>query len=397
LDIKRKNGQFIGSFAGYGYLKDPADKNHLIIDEVAAEIVRMIFGLRLDGFSSQRIAFRLNEMKVVPPYEYKRMCGLNFNSGFRSGDSPKWTTVTINRILKNELYIGTLVQGKRKKINYKVKEIREVDEANWIRVENTHEAIIPKPVYENVQHLLKLDTRTSPQEECVYLFSGFLKCADCGQNMVRRTSTKNGKKYYYYHCSTYKNKDGCSSHLVSEETLKKVVFSTVQSEIGVLVEADEILSKIDRLPQEQLGVRTINTQLASLSQEIERYKDLRAKLYQDRLDGIVGNEEYRDIDDRFTEKINAAKEAVAENERKRERLLSRDSNLRPWMEEFKKYRNVEQLDRKMIATIIDRIVVLDKTQIEIHFRYENEIQEMFAWLAELEDRNKTQGRKVAVG
>jgi DNA invertase Pin-like site-specific DNA recombinase/ssDNA-binding Zn-finger/Zn-ribbon topoisomerase 1 len=396
LDVKRKSGQFIGSFAGYGYLKDPEDKNHLIIDEVAAEIVRMIFGLKLDGFSSQRIAARLNEMKVVPPLEYKRMCGLNFNSGFRSGNDPKWTTVSINRILKNELYTGTMVQGKRRKINYKVKQVRPVDEESWIRVENMHDAIIPKPVYDNVQQLLKLDTRTSPEEESVYLFSGFLKCADCGQNMVRRTSTKNGKKYYYYHCSTYKNKDGCSSHLISEETLKNSVFPVVKSEIQVLVEADRILSGIERLPQEQLGIKTINSQLISLSQEIERYKDLKAKLYQDMLDGIVGREEYKDINARFSEKLNAAKEAVAENERKREKLLSRESNLRPWMEQFKKYRNVEQLDRKMIVAIIDRIVVLDKTQVEIHFRYENEIQEMLAWVEELKEGNETKGRREAV-
>jgi hypothetical protein len=184
--------------------------------------------------------------------------------------------------------------------------------------------------------------------------------------------------------------------LISEETLKNSVFPVVKSEIQVLVEADRILSGIERLPQEQLGIKTINSQLVSLSQEIERYKDLKAKLYQDMLDGIVGREEYKDINARFSEKLNAAKEAVAENERKREKLLSRESNLRPWMEQFKKYRNVEQLDRKMIVAIIDRIVVLDKTQVEIHFRYENEIQEMLAWVEELKEGNETKGRREAV-
>ena len=199
LDVKRKNGKFIGSFAAYGYLKDPADKNHLIIDEVAAEIVRTIFGLKLNGFSSQRIGERLNEMKVVPPLEYKRMCGLNFNSGFRSGKNAGWSIMTINRILRNELYIGTMVQGKNRKINYKVKQSRPVEEAGWIKVEETHDAIIPKQVFEIVQRLTELDTRTAPDADSVYTLSGFLRCGDCGQNMVRRTATKNGKKYYYYH------------------------------------------------------------------------------------------------------------------------------------------------------------------------------------------------------
>lgn len=196
LDVKRKNGKFIGSFAAYGYLKDPADKNHLIIDEVAAEIVRTIFGLKLNGFSSQRIVERLNEMKVVPPLEYKRMSGLNFNSGFRSGKNAGWSIMTINRILRNELYIGTMVQGKNRKINYKVKQSRPVEEAGWIKVKKTHDAIIPEQVFEIVQRLTELDTRTAPDADSVYTLSGFLRCGDCGQNMVRRTATKNGKKFW---------------------------------------------------------------------------------------------------------------------------------------------------------------------------------------------------------
>ena len=190
LDVKRKNGQFIGSFAGYGFQKDPENKNHLIIDEYAAEIVRFIFNLKMGGYSSQRIATKLNEMGVLPPLEYKRSRGMKYNSGFRSGANPKWAVTTVNRILTNELNTGTRVQGKNRKINYKVKECRPVAEENWIRVEKTHEAIIAEEIFQYVQSLLELDTRTAPVEDSVYLFSGFLLCGDCGQNMVIRSSSK---------------------------------------------------------------------------------------------------------------------------------------------------------------------------------------------------------------
>ena len=129
LDVKRKNGQFVGSFAAYGYKKDPKDKNHLIVDEEAAEIVRLIFSLRLEGFSAKRIAEKLNEMKVATPFEYKRMQGFNYNSGFHTGNNPEWIAVNVLRILKNELYTGVMVQGKYQKINYKVKKYREIDDA----------------------------------------------------------------------------------------------------------------------------------------------------------------------------------------------------------------------------------------------------------------------------
>lgn len=198
LDVKRKEGQFIGSFAGYGYQKDPKDKNHLIIDEYAAGIVQEIFKQKLNGMSSQRIASHLNELGVLPPNEYKRANGFNYTCGFQAGLNQKWTVVSVNRILKNESYTGTLIQGKRRKINYKVKKSHDVGSENWIRVEDAHDAIISKGEFQQVQQLLELDTRTAPSQTTVYPLSGFLRCADCGQNMIRRTVTKNGKKYQYY-------------------------------------------------------------------------------------------------------------------------------------------------------------------------------------------------------
>ena len=214
LDVKRKEGQFIGSFAGYGYRKDPKDKNHLIIDEYAAGIVQEIFKQKLNGMSSQRIASHLNELGVLPPNEYKRANGFNYTCGFQAGLNQKWTVVSVNRILKNESYTGTLIQGKRRKINYKVKKSHDVGSENWIRVEDAHDAIISKGEFQQVQQLLELDTRTAPSQTTVYPLSGFLRCADCGQNMIRRTVTKNGKKYQYYHCSTYKKNEIKSHHYI---------------------------------------------------------------------------------------------------------------------------------------------------------------------------------------
>ena len=145
LDVKRKEGQFIGSFAGYGYRKDPKDKNHLIIDEYAAGIVQEIFKQKLNGMSSQRIARHLNELGVLPPNEYKRANGFNYTCGFQAGLNQKWTVVSVNRILKNESYTGTLIQGKRRKINYKVKKSHDVGSENWIRVEDNKYKTVLEP------------------------------------------------------------------------------------------------------------------------------------------------------------------------------------------------------------------------------------------------------------
>lgn len=314
LDIKRKKGQFIGSYAGYGYFKDPNDKNHLVIDEYAAEIVRLIFHMKIEGFSADRIALKLNEMGVLTPMEYKRSCGFNYNSGFRSGNEPKWGASSVLRILKNELYVGTMVQGKSRKINYKVKVSREIEPENWIKVEGTHEPIITREMFDCVQNLMKLDTRTSPEKESIYVFSGLLRCGDCGQNMVRRSVRKNGKQYFYYHCSTFKSGEGCSSHNISDVTLQKVVLNAIRNQIALIVKADAIIAQIENIPQQQFGIKVLDTQMKALGVEIQKYKDLKSNLYQDMIDGIITREEYRDIKQTFSQKIETAEESVRELE-----------------------------------------------------------------------------------
>ena len=375
FDVKRKRGQFISNYACYGYKKDPDNKNHLVIDEYAAEIVRTIFNMKLDGFSAQNIAADLSDMGVLIPTEYKRSCGINYNNGFRAGKNPKWDAGTVLRILKNELYTGTMVQGKTRKINYKVKACQMIEPENWIRVEGTHEPIISREVFETVQRLMALDTRTSPEEESIYVFSGLLRCGDCGQNMVRRSVKKKGKRYFYYHCSTYKRGEGCSSHNISDIKLKKIVLEAVRNQIALIVRADNILSQIEDIPQQQFGVKMLDTQIKTLYKEMQKYEELKNNLYEDMTDGIISREEYRDIKQTFSKKIETAKNTRHELEEKRKRMLSNEMCTQQWVEEFKQYHNIESLNRKVIAILIDRIIVYGTDRIEIHFNYEDEIAE----------------------
>lgn len=379
LEIKRKKGEFTGSYASYGYAKDPVDKNHLVIDEYAAEIVRFIFNMKMDGYSADRIAMKLNEMGVITPMEYKRSCGFNYTCGFRSYKDAKWCATSVLRILKNELYVGTMVQGKTRKINYKVKACMDVRPEDWIKVEGTHEPIVSRELFECVQNLMKLDTRTSPEEEMIYIFSGLLRCGDCGQNMVRRVVKKKGKQYRYYHCSTYKNKEGCTSHNISDAKLQKVVLEAIQNQIALLIQADAIMAQIENIPQQQLGVKLLDSQIRTLNAEVQKYKDLRNNLYQDMVDEIITREEYRDIKQTFTGKMERAEESVRELETKKRRLLSNEMRTQRWVEEFKNCRNIESLDRKVTVMLIERIVVYSSDRIEIHFNHADEMTELISY------------------
>ena len=379
LEIKRKKGEFTGSYASYGYAKDPVDKNHLVIDEYAAEIVRFIFNMKMDGYSADRIAMKLNEMGVLTPMEYKRSCGFNYTCGFRSYKDAKWCATSVLRILKNELYVGTMVQGKTRKINYKVKACMDVRPEDWVKVEGTHEPIVSREIFECVQNLMKLDTRTSPEEEMIYIFSGLLRCGDCGQNMVRRVVKKQGKQYCYYHCSTYKNKEGCTSHNISDVKLQKVVLEAIQKQIALLVQADAIMAQIENIPQQQFGVKLLDSQIRTLNAEVQKYKDLRNNLYQDMVDGIITREEYRDIKQTFTRKMERAEESIRELETKKRRLLSNEMRTQKWVEEFKNCRNIESLDRKVTVMLIERIVIYSSDRIEIHFNHADEMAELISY------------------
>lgn len=374
--VKRREGQFIGSFASYGYKKDPNNRNHLIIDPYAADIVKMIFKYRIDGISPARIADKLNESGVLPPSEYKKLNGLNFSCGYRCGENPSWKTVTVNRILENEIYTGTMVQGINRKVNYKIKQSRPVPKEDWIRVPDTHEAIVSRDIFECAQNIRKLDTRTAPDKDSVYIFSGLIYCGDCGQNMVKKKVKVSGHVYNYYHCNTYKNNNGCSSHLISDDKLQKIVLNAIRDQVALLVKVENIVKQISNIPKNHFAIKMIDNQMMVLNDEMEKYKELKSNLYRDKVDEIISEEEFYEINQRFSTKYREAKTKYEEFADKKQNLLEKEIELPGWLEDFKKYGNITKLERKIVVTLIERITVYSKKEIEITFRYADEIQEL---------------------
>lgn len=186
LDSKKKNGEFIGSFATYGYLKDPNNKNKLIVDEYASKIVKEIFKLKLEGFTHSKIANKLNEEGILCPMEYKKHIGLKFSTRFKKSSKAKWNHNTIIRILKNPVYIGVLEQSKFTTLNHKIKNKIENKKDKWIICNNSHQPIIDKDIFDTVQKLILSDTRVAFNNEKLSLFSGILYCGDCGRSLIRK-------------------------------------------------------------------------------------------------------------------------------------------------------------------------------------------------------------------
>lgn len=378
LEIKRKKGDFIGSFAVYGYLKDPTDRHKLIIDEFAANVVRDIFKWKIDGASQQRIADKLNGLGILSPMEYKRYCGMSYHSGFQVNPKAKWTAVAIGRILRNEFYVGTLVQGKRTTPNHKVKKTVEKPSDEWIRIENNHTPIVTPEDFATVGRLLLQDTRIAPEQKTVSLFSGLIFCGDCGQNMVKNGVCKAGKTYSYYMCCTNRTKKECSSHRIPEQAVMDSVLASLKKHISIILQMEKMLSFLDTLPLERAKIQKTDARLISKQEEIKRYQQLKATLYESLTDGLIDKAEYLELKAVYDGKMRDAQAAETKLREELENALQNRTQDSRWIGYFKAYHNIDKLDRRMVVTLIEKILVYEDCRLEIKFQYQSDYDRTLA-------------------
>ena len=390
LEIKRKKGQFIGAFAVYGYLKDEEDHNKLVVDTFASEVVRAIFKWKLEGMSQGRIADKLNMQGVLCPMEYKISLGMKVQTNFRVHKKAMWSPVSVTRILTNEIYTGVLIQGKSGTPNYKVKKVMPKDEEEWIRVEESHPAIITKRNFETVQRIMQRDIRIAPAEETVYPFSGYLKCADCGQNMVRKHYVAGDKEYTYFICSTRKAKKGCSTHSIDEETLTVSVLNAIKNHIDMILEAEQLLELVESLPENQQNVFNYDAQIVKLKEEIERNKTFKLKLYENLQDGMIGQDEYFLFKKSYAMKIQEAEQAIAAIETEREQLVNNNREQLSWTEVFKQYQNITEVTRNVVVDLIDHIEILEGKGIHVVFRYHDNWDKLISAVSNIPADMKSQ-------
>lgn len=377
MDIKRRNGEYIGAFAAYGYLKDEDNKNHLVIDEYAADVVRDIFSMKLCGMSQQAIADKLNADGILSPIQYKKSIGVGLYSSFQKSVKPKWSYNAVLRILKNEVYTGTVVQGKCTTPNYKIKKRIHKDEADWIRVEDMHDAIIPKSDFDIVQEILLRDTRVAPEQSEVFPLAGMVYCADCGEPMVRKTVPAGDKKYVYYVCSgNKKDKTKCRTHNISEKKLMQGVLEVVQNHIGTMISTAYAVEKIHKAPNSKPDVIKLEDRIKKLHEEAEACNKRKMNLYEDYKDGILSRDEYSMLKDKYQAQMAEIEKSIASIEADRDGILANGTGRQEWIEKLKKYEGVTELDRELVTFLIDRIEVIDPDTIQVTYRFEKALREM---------------------
>ena len=377
FDYKRRNGQYIGAFAPYGYIKHPKDKHQLIIDPDAAEIVKLIFSLFLKGTSKRAIALYLNEHGVPSPSAYKLQKGIPVST--RGYDDPMWGARMIHSILTNPTYTGDLAQGRSRVKSYKVHEVESVPREEWVEVAGTHEAIIDYETFDKVQALLQRDTRTSPKGREVHLFSGFLKCADCGRAITRSVGNNNN---VYYACSTYKNRSRtvCTMHSIKHNRLEAAVLFAVQQQVHLAVSYSEMIARINTAPVKKSQSIRLEELIASKERELAKISRYKQSLYQDWKDGEITQQDYRDMKADYERQTIALTDVLARLNAERVELANGVKSEHPALVAFTKHQNIDQLSRELLVELIDHIKVYENGNISVRFKFADEFRRIAEYI-----------------
>ena len=381
LDVKRRNGEFVGNFAVFGYMRSPDDKHKLIVDEEAAVVVRNIFNWKQEGWNAQQIANHLNKLHFPSPMEYKRKCGHNYRTSFKTKTVAQWSAVAVLRILKNPVYTGVLEQGKTTTPNYKVKTRIVKDESKWARVENAHEAIITPAQFELIQTVLGLDTCRAEGQDEIYPFSGMIYCADCQSPMIHRTATSSGKKYQYYMCSGNKrDKDSCTTHNIKCELVEKVVLATVQAHISMAIDIDNAMKRVEALDWEKREIRKIDAQISAMELDVEKFNNIKMELYEDLKSDLITKEEYHSFKNDYDIRIQSIRQQIAGLVSQRNAVEGGLTSVQGWFAQFRKYENIEKLTRLTIVSLIERVEINENKDIHVKFRHADQFTAALEYL-----------------
>lgn len=393
LKHKRENGEFIGAFAPYGYKKDSQDKNALVIDEDAAQIVRDIFNWFLnDGMSKAGIVKKLNELGIPNPASYKKAQGFRYNNPHAAENDGLWNPTTITRILQNPLYIGVMQQGKQRVISYKVHKRTSVPENEWFVVENAVPPIISKEIFEAAQQLHKRDTRTAPGQRQVYLFSGFVRCADCKKGMTRRTS----KGLVYYACRTYqeKSRERCSRHSIRLDRLEQAVLVSIQKQIELVSSLAEMIAEINDAPVVQTQSLRLNTLLVQKQKELDKVNGILDGLYLDWKSGDITRDQYRRMKVKFEEQIVQLEDNIKHIQSECDTVAQGISTEDPYLTTFLKYHNIQSLSRGLLIDLVKTIYVHEGGAIEIEFNFADQYRRIVEFVENNQEELRIIGGKA---
>ena len=383
MKAKAERGERVSTQIPYGYKKDPNVKGHLLIDEETAPVVRMIFDLCAAGNGPRIIANILREKKILKPTVYRyRQIG-SYGCITDTEDIYGWNDRTVAGILDNEVYLGHTVNCKTTVASYKDKRKLERPESEWLRFENTHEAIIDQATWDIVRKVRAGKRRRTSMGE-LNKYNGLLCCSDCGSKLyfVRGTTIK--PENYSFICSRYRKHMGeeqCTPHSIKEVVLDEIILEEIRkATYYARAQTKEFVEFINKKSssenRRELTAKT--NELAKLEKRNAELNTLFKRLYEDNVLGKITNEQFRMLSDGYNAEQRTIADQISILQKQIEDLKASSTNVDRFVTISNKYTDLQDLTPEILRTFIDKIVIHERTekwaktaeqQIDIYFRY----------------------------
>jgi len=380
LHMRYAQGKHMGAFTVYGYRKSHCNRYQLEVDHIPAKIVRDIFQRKLEGLSSTAIAEQLELSGALSPAEYKKSILSGYTTNFQKNAKAKWTHISVVRILSNRIYTGCLEQGQSHKSHFKSLMRTQKPQSEWVCVKNTHEAIIPAMQFEAVSRLLLMDTRTAPGEKVLSPLAGFVRCRNCGQNMILKSSHHKNKQYLYYVCCG-KNEENkpCFAHRISKCRLEEEVLIQLHRHIGKVEKLYEMIPFFDILHIEKLKKKEKAEELFTLTEQLELNNKRLDMLNHENIMRLHTKTDLPIMRQHYIDKTRNLKDKIKNTENDLSALLDEEL-LFGWIKQYEPHFSFNKITRPLLAYLANRITVDGNKTVEIEFLYEQDfsfIQSVF--------------------
>lgn len=380
LRQKQKNGDFIGSYAPYGYLKTAEDKNRIVVDEETAPIVRDIFRWKAEGVSHTRICRKLNEAGIPAPCKYRYQKGILKNERYAD---IQWAPATLKTILRNPVYLGHMAQGKNNGALYECRGGRP-QRSEWVVVENTHTAIVDADTFAKAQAVMESRHREYKAREGRYdyfqppdnILKGLVYCADCGKPLYRYKSVTGKGKYvtYVFLCRTYTQlmEAGCTKKSIHETELVSAVHALLQAEIAKATDMGRIVERLNSGAKSKSRMGNLEQEAVDLDARLRRISGLRRSVYEDYVGGLLTEEEYRFAMGKYDADTLDLQRQLEEINRLREHHRQSFTPANKWLAAFQRFEIEEELTTEMVRALIERIEVTSDNRITVVCKYMDE-------------------------
>ena len=365
--IKGNAGEPMGQ-PPYGYIKDPNDPKHWIVDDEAAQVVRRVYSMTLEGFGTEQIAAQLEKDDVLTPRAYWLTKGIKRPGKGKQQPPTKWNSSTITKILSLQEYCGDILNFKTYSKSYKNKKRLENDRENWVVFQDVHEAIIERAVYEQVQQKRgKIRKRRTNNGEH-NMFSGLLVCADCGSNLHFHFNQGN-PEIKYFNCSNYKgNRGTCTStHYVRVDFLEEVVLGEIRrlTKFASLYEDEFVKAVIGHSQQaEQTDRKLKEKELKTLLARDEELDGLFERIYEDNVSGKLSDDRFAKMSRRYEDEQKELSEKIKKLRSEIEKQSSRSMTTDMFIGLVRKYTRARKLTPRMLNELIEKIEVFNAEKID---------------------------------